>query len=394
MEIALATAAPEEVSFALLKLVSITFKLNINNDNNWDMPLGYSKGSTSLSLLPTFLSLLSARHEYNYDILVWALQHYFCSRFHNGMHPFGLRVWNLLQENEGEEYEEEEPRSAATIGNGDDREQRRHEIDFAWVHEMKERYDEAAAGSTLVELPNDVKLYLEALIKHTRASPAMIRYGAALSLFATIRIYGPVVFDKVPEVINAIISGCLDSHHLVSSLYLEMMNITAKLRGVEVVERMTSARLRRFRLLPIVDSLDDDEGASGHSKTKGVWRETDSTPSRHAVATAALSLSPGLDSAFMLSLSAPLPFMTRNGQIAQMRLIEVWLGTKGLYQDDKAPAVSGDFVQNILPHLRSADPEVQERAVAIFQKMAPWMEEVGQMAFFGFLRNIYSVSFA
>ena len=355
-----------------------------------------NKGSSSPSLLPTFLSLLSARHEYNYDILVWALQHYLCSRFHDGAHPLGKRVWDLLEEDESE-TEGKESKETEVEGGGE------AGGNFTWPQEMKKRCDEAAAASKQVKLPDDVRLFLEALLKHTRASPAMIRYGAALSLLATIHIYGPVVFDTVPALINAIISGCLDSHHLASSLYLKMMNVTAKLKGVENVERMTRARLGRFLLLTSAHLGVDRAGDSSASNNEGGGVTTSrATPSRHAVAMAALVMSPGLDPAYLLSLSAPLPFMKRNAQIAQMRLIEVWLARGRRGKGSKALAVSGDFVQNILPHLRSSDAEVQERAVAIFRKMAPWMQEVGGVSFpllsfallcFPFLPFLPSLSF-
>ena len=288
------------------------------------------------------------------------------------MHPFGTKAQQLLQA--GDEEGEDEMRLAL---NAD----RKGRTRFEWAREIKNRYAEATSSGTLVELPDEVQLYIDALIKHTRASPSMIRYGAGLCLLATISIYGPVVLDRVPSVMNAIISGCLDSYHLASSLYLKLMNVVAQLKGCKQVEEMTCARLDRFcfscsKATPSTHVYIRESDRSGYN-VSGQDLECMLTPSRYAVARAAMAMSPGLDSAYLLSLSASLPFMKRSSKISQMRLIEVWLGRGGLSKVAKPYGMSGDFVQNMLPHLQSPDEDIRKRAVAIFQHMAPQMREVG-----------------
>jgi hypothetical protein len=224
-----------------------------------------------------------------------------------------------------------------------------------------------------VSLPTEVTEFYSSLANHLRASPSLIRYGAAMLLSAVLTHFPALLNASVDDrLFSTIVSGCFDEHRLTGRLYLALLESTATSMSLPALAAACNACLA---LMASTSPSDDahslpqpaNSAISGSSLTVAA-----PTQALIGLATAAGPVPPW---SFLLSLLASLEHAQLAARLAQLELIAHWCR--------RQPSLNLPFVQTLMPWLKDDEPAVQTAVVEIFRALSATLPEISDHLFLG-----------
>lgn len=245
-----------------------------------------------------FLNLISPQDEYAYDLLSWSLE------------TFTEKVYSI-EDTKPKKPIAKKINSLTTIGNNN-----------------------AALLEFILNLSN-----------HYRATPALVRYGAGVSLHSAVKIF-PKLIQGNRGLYQFIISGCLDPDFLTSFLFMTLLpcvkeeEVYAPPTSI-APERKTSSRrasmgtkpttaievTENVKIKEMVDKLCHKATKISYDMLYGCEIATEETEiSIGMILDKAVLNSPPLNAKMLHKMANSLEYLAKPMKLKQLELIRVWAG--------------------------------------------------------------------
>ncbi|EGF80415.1 hypothetical protein BATDEDRAFT_24972 [Batrachochytrium dendrobatidis JAM81] len=192
--------------------------------------------------------------------------------------------------------------------------------------------------------------YIMSLSNHYRASPALVRYGACLSLYSIIKICPSFAKDN-KHIWQFIIAGVLDTDYLCAFLYLSMIEMMDLPDAVAL--RNTILCLRNNNQTNI--TYDIQYANSLFTDTKKIVKES--------VLDIVAKYSPPMAPLLLHKLANALDYLPSKEILNQLELIKIW--------GKKSEKVDTFLIQMITPLCASSNESIQLKALEVLHAITP-----------------------
>ncbi|KAI8848354.1 armadillo-type protein [Chytridium lagenaria] len=181
--------------------------------------------------------------------------------------------------------------------------------------------------------------FIKSLSNHFRATPALVRYGACISLHASLTVC-PSLVQSNKSILTFIISGVLDTDYLSSFLYLTMLETFCASFSKANIKEMVS-KLRH----ELTGRLDYDV-------LYGTFDTFKTTEVRLAdILDKAVEVAPPLAPKLLHKLINSLEFLAKTAKLRQMELVRLW--------SRKIEKFDTYTMQTLVPMLNDDDDEIR-----------------------------------
>ncbi|KND03924.1 uncharacterized protein SPPG_01373 [Spizellomyces punctatus DAOM BR117] len=192
--------------------------------------------------------------------------------------------------------------------------------------------------------------FVKSLANHFRATPALVRYGACVSLHTSLSIYPNMVADN-KELYVHIITGVLDTDYLSAFLYVSMIEALKTEEGKGLKHMLASLRHQER------NGADYDTLYATALQAKG----RDLTMSD--ILDVAIKASPPLAPKLLQKMANSLEYLTKPMQLRQLELVRLW--------GSKSQKFDTFLMQTLVPYCNSGDEDIQMAALKVIFSLIP-----------------------
>lgn len=192
--------------------------------------------------------------------------------------------------------------------------------------------------------------FFMSLSNHFRASPALVRYGAALALVSIVKIC-PSFPNSSPQIWQFVVSGLLDSDHLTAGVYLSIVEHIEN-TDTEVIKTIIS-KLRRQEL-------------SGQNYDE-IYLKAATQESKDQILSTLLDTvvksSPALPALMIHKLANSLDYIPTRSKLKTLELLRVW--------GKKASKLDMYLIQMLIPLCTHSEELVQQKVLSVLESILP-----------------------
>ncbi|KAJ3041918.1 hypothetical protein HDV00_008427 [Rhizophlyctis rosea] len=192
--------------------------------------------------------------------------------------------------------------------------------------------------------------FIQSLDNHFRATPALVRYGACVSLHSSLMICPTLVADH-KDLYIYVVNGALDTDYLSAFLYLSMLESIKMPEGVSLKDAIS-----KFRHVDY-DSLHYDA-----IYCEPVERST-SMIQLSDILDLAVKGSPPLANKTLHRLATSLEYLNKSMKLKQMETIRLW--------GSKSEKFDTFLMQTLVPYLNTPDEDIQMATIGVLHALVP-----------------------
>lgn len=212
------------------------------------------------------------------------------------------------------------------------------------------------SNSNIIAAVDPLLQFIKSLTNHFRATPPLVRYGAAICLHVAISIR-PDIMTEWPGLWEYIITGALDADYLTSFVYLSILEA---MKTTDTSGESISTILAKIRSQQSVDTSYDSQFGNTASTMS-------STPSSKALISKALEsaikLAPPLPPRTMNKMTNALEYMDTPHRLKQLEIVRLWAS--------RLEKFDSFLMQSLVPLLNMNDEETQLATTKTIMAMVP-----------------------